>query len=307
VAPDTGSPRADAQADFGRARRRRALAQLAARLRREPDDINLMLPFEEVVAALGRVGQRPRGLQIIDLDTIVGTVNRAGDFDRNFRPTNTRVRERWERIATAVRRGEPMPPIDVYRVGDLHFVQDGHHRVSVARSQNLSKIEANVTEVVTSLPPPPGMRPADLPLKSHERLFSDRVPLPPSARKRIQLSDEWRYASLAEGVEAWGFRLMQDRGCFLSREEVADAWFREDYLPVVELLREAGLAVDGTETEAYMNTVALRYLLLRTHAWDDDVVEELRSALEAPKPADEDTLVHQLRREIKPSPSRRPR
>ena len=47
------------------------------------------------------------------------------------------MRERWERIAAAQRRGESMPPIDVYRVGDLHFVRDGHHRVSVARAQGL--------------------------------------------------------------------------------------------------------------------------------------------------------------------------
>jgi hypothetical protein len=298
----------DAQADFGRARRRRALARLAARLRREPDDIDLMLPFEEVVAALGRVGQRPLGLELIAVDSIVGSVNRPGDFDRAFRPTNARVRERWERIAAAIRRGESMPPIDVYRIGDLHFVQDGHHRVSVARAHGMRTIEARVTEVITSVAPPPGMRPADLPLKSHERLFAERVPLPPSARRRIQLSDEWRYAGLAEGVEAWGFRLMQDRGCFMTREEVADAWFREDYVPVVALLREAGLAGPGTETEAYMRIVALRYMLLRTHGWDDQIVENLRGALEAGKPTEEeDTLVHQLRREAGSPQPRQPR
>ena len=120
---DTGFPRADVENDFQRARRRQVLARLAQRLRLEPDDVNLILPFDEVVAALGMRGERRLGLQTIRLDTIVGTVDSSRDFDRRFRPTTGRVRERWERLALAQRRGESIPPIDVYRVGDLHFVQ----------------------------------------------------------------------------------------------------------------------------------------------------------------------------------------
>jgi len=298
MTPDTGSPRADAQSDFARARRRRALALLSARLRGEPDDVAMILPFEEVVEALGRTGERAVGLATIDIDSIVGTVDRTREFDRDFRPTTPRLRERWERIAAAQRRGEALPPIDVYRVGELHFVRDGHHRVSVARAHGLKTIEAHVTEVITRIPPHGGLRIGDLALKSHERLFSERVPLPGETRQRIQLSDEWRYAALAEGVEAWGFRYMQDRGELMTREQVAEAWYRDEYLPVVELLREAGLLGRGTEAEAYMRVSALRYLLLRTHAWDDEVVERLRAAIEHPGLMDEDTLVHQLRAEI---------
>src|SRR6186997_756766 len=135
--PDTGFPRADVENDFLRARRRQTLARLAQWLRRGPDDVNLILPFDEVVAALGARGERRLGLQTIRLDSIVGTVDRSREFDRRFRPTSRRVRRRWERIAQAMRRGEAMPPIDVYRIGDLHFVRDGHHRVSVARHLGL--------------------------------------------------------------------------------------------------------------------------------------------------------------------------
>jgi hypothetical protein len=91
---------------------------------------------------------------------------------------------------------------------------------------------------------------------------------------------------------------MQDGGEFRTREHIAEAWFRDEYRPVVELLREAGLLGRGTEAEAYMRVSALRYLLLRSHAWDDAVVECLRQALERPGPMDEDTLVHQLRGEL---------
>jgi len=295
---DTGLPSADAQFDFSRARRQRALARLAARLRRA-DDVNHILPFEEVVQALGRTGERRLGQQLIPLDSIVGTVDRSREFDRSFRPTSPRVRERWERINLAQRRGQAMPPIDVYRIGDMHFVKDGHHRVSVARALGHQDIDAYVTEVITEVGADRAIRMRDLPLKSHQRLFYERVPLTLEQRGQIHLSDEWRYAALAEAVEAWGFRVSQARREWMSRQEVAEAWFRDEYRPVVDMLREAQLIPKGvTDTEAYMTVAALRYLLLRTHEWDDSVIDALRRDLERPGQED-DTMVRRLRRELK--------
>src|SRR6185312_776069 len=152
-----GTPRSigmlglDAQTDFLRARRRAALGAMVARLRGEPDDVRLVLPYEEVVTALGYVSEHAAGNMVVPLDSIVGTVDRGRDFDRSFRPTSGRVRTRWERIATAQREGKAMPPIDVYRIGDMHFVKDGHHRVSVARAMGFDKIDAYVTEVITEI------------------------------------------------------------------------------------------------------------------------------------------------------------
>jgi hypothetical protein len=299
MARDTGLPSADAQFDFSRARRRRALARVSARLRREPDDVNHILPFEEVARALGRIGERRLGQQLISLDSIVGTVDRSREFDRAFRPTSPRVRERWQRINTAQRKGEAMPPIDVYRIGELHFVKDGHHRVSVARALGHKDINAYVTEVQTQVGADRQIRLKDLPLKSHQRLFFERVPLTPAERRRIHLSDEWRYAALAEAVEAWGFRASQARREELSRQEVAESWFRDEYVPVVEMLNEAHLVPKGvSDTEAYMQVAHLRYLLLRTHDWDDDVIEAVRRDLEHPG-LEDDTMVRKLRRELK--------
>ena len=276
---DTGFPGTDAQFDFSRARRRRVMSQLTDRLRGEPSDVNIILPFDEVVEALGRRGEHQVGLASIALDSIVGTVDRGREFDRRFLPTSGRVRSRWERIASAQRRGESMPPISVYRIAELHFVRDGHHRVSVARALGHTQIDAYVTEVETRLGADTGIKLADLPLKTHERLFRERVPLPPEARERIELSKQGRLAELAEGVEAWGFRLMQGSREFMTRDEVANAWFREEYLPVVAMLREADLLGRGTEAEAYMRVTAERYRLLRTHVWDDEVIERLRQEL----------------------------
>jgi hypothetical protein len=273
---DTGFPAADVENDFQRARRRQVLARLANRLRREPDDVNLILPFDEVVAALGRRGERRLGLQTIPLDAIVGTVDSTRDFDRRFRPTSGRVRERWERLALAQRRGEPIPPIDVYRIGDMHFVQDGHHRVSIAMATGAKVIDAYVTEVATQLPPTGIRGRRDLLCKSYERIFRARVPLPAPAMAKITVTDPWSYAELGEAVEAWGFRAMQHQGTFLDRAEVARRWYAEEYTPVVRMLRAADLVGSRTEAEAYMRVAAERYRLILTHDWNDEVIERLR-------------------------------
>jgi hypothetical protein len=295
---DEDAPRLAAGSDFVRERRRRALARIAARLRSEPDDVSEMLPFEEVVAALGRRGEISLGVQRIALDTIVGTVDRRRTaFDRDFRPMSDEVRGRWERVLAARRRGAELPPIEVYRIGELHFVQDGHHRVSVARALGDETIEAHVRLGTTQLGASRELRLRELPLKQHERVFHERVPLPPTKRSRIELSDEWRYAQLAALIEAWGFRASHQRGRLLSREETAEAWFDEEYEPVTQALREAGAGGGGTETERYLRIAMLRFLLLHTHDWTDDVVERLLGELRRPS-SDDDTMVHQILKEM---------
>jgi hypothetical protein len=273
----TGFPTADAQDDFSRARRAQLLAELGRRLRREPDDVGLIMPFDEVVEALGMVGESQLGLQTIPLHSVVGTVDRTRDFDRGFRPTTPRVRGRWQRIAAAQRRGEAFPPISVYRIGDLHFVRDGHHRVSVAKSLGRTEIEAYVTEVRTRIGADGALRMADLPLKDHERLFHERVPLEPELHARVRPSDPWDYGRLAEGVEAWGFRVIQERREYMDREEIARLWFEEDFSPVVETLRAGGfIRSSESAADAYMRVVTARYELLRTHDWSDEVLDRLQ-------------------------------
>ena len=274
---DTGFPTADAQDDFQRARRRQVMSRLGRRLGRGPGDVDVILPFEEVVGALGRVEERYAGLQTIPLDSVLGTVDRKRGFDRQFRPTTVLVRARWERIANAVRRGEAMPPISVYRIGEVHFVRDGHHRVSVARALGRTDIDAYVVEVVTRIGAERSLVISDLPLKSHERLFYERAPIPPDARDRIALTDPWRYALLAEMVEAWGFRAMQDRAEFMDRRTAARRWFDEDYVPIADMVRDAGMVEAGeTETDAYMRIVGQRYRLMRTHDWSEEILARLR-------------------------------
>ena len=72
----------------------------------------------------------------------------------------------------------------------------------------------------------------------------------------------------------------------------------EEYEPVVQMLREADLVRRGTETESYMRVAHLRYLILRTHSWDDEVIDAVRRELETPS-WEEDTMVRRLRKELR--------
>lgn len=278
MALDTGYPHADAQTDFQRQRRRQVLAQLASRLRREPDDVSDVLPYQEVVDALGYAGEGPRGLQAIPLDAIVGSVDRAADFDRQFRPKARVSRERWERLDRLQRQGEALPPIEVYQVGDRYFVKDGHHRVSVAHALRLRTIDAYVTEVRTTVDAAGIAHRSDLIAKDLRRVFLDRVPLNGPALSSILVTSAWSLAVLSETVEAWGFRLMQQENRYLDRPTVAKRWYAEEYQPVVRMLAAADLIGDRTDAEAYLDLACQRYQLMRTHRWDEQVVAALREA-----------------------------
>jgi hypothetical protein len=100
-------------------------------------------------------------------------------------------------------------------------------------------------------------------------------------RARIALSSGEDFGTLAEMVEAWGFRYLQLRRRTMDRRETAECWFTEEYEPAVELLRQTGLLTGGTETEAYLRLSIQRYRLLRSHSWDDETIERLRGVVDS--------------------------
>jgi hypothetical protein len=109
-------------------------------------------PLEYLPDDTGWAATAPRrrlGVQTISIPSIAGTTDRhkAEAFDREFRPPAW-SRGRWTQMYLAVQRGSALPPVSVYRVGDRHFVRDGHHRVSVARATGALAIEANVVELL---------------------------------------------------------------------------------------------------------------------------------------------------------------
>jgi hypothetical protein len=132
--------------DFVRARHRALAGRVAAFVRGESRDL---LAFEEVRRASRANGGMRRGRRDVEVSSIVGSVGRYRQFDRDFMPRKASLREKWERIDRAFVRGEELPPVSLYKIGERYFVEDGNHRVSVARYQGVEMIDAEVTELLT--------------------------------------------------------------------------------------------------------------------------------------------------------------
>ncbi|KGN42213.1 hypothetical protein [Knoellia aerolata] len=273
---DTGFPRADAEADFLKVRRQQRMSGLARKVR---GDQARVLSLDEVLKALGNRGEQSLGVQSIPVSQIVGSVDKVREFDPSFRPTSGRNRARWERLAEAVRRGEPIPPIDVYQVGDMYFVRDGHHRVSVVRALGDSLIEADVTRIRTTLAPEGIRGRSDLRGKNLRRIFLERVPLARLARAEVKCEDPLNYPLLAEMVEAWAARLMFREGTLLTAAHAAARWYCEEFTMVMELARDGGFVeAHEAEGDAYVRLAGTRYQLFGEHVWSEEVFEQIARA-----------------------------
>ena len=132
-----------AEADFGRARRRAFFGRVMARLRRE---CSRLLAFDEVEERHLMYNRRRLGLRDVEVSKIIGSVGRHDAFDRGFMPTKSSLAERWKRVDRAFHCGLDLPAVRLYKIRDSYFVEDGNHRVSVARYQGVETIEADVTE-----------------------------------------------------------------------------------------------------------------------------------------------------------------
>ena len=135
-----------ADRDFGRARRKAWLRRLMLRLRREPNTRDTSPSFDEARRSLRAYNRVRRGIRVVDPEKIVGSVGRRRDFDRCFMPIRAGAGERWKRVDLAFYRDKVLPPVSLYKLGDAYYVEDGNHRVSVARYHGLPAVEANVTE-----------------------------------------------------------------------------------------------------------------------------------------------------------------
>ena len=156
----TGFPLADARDDFERARRRARWARVAGWLRGQPSKCNRLQVLAQtatVITAAGRSGTGRGALRTgrlgpttqtsVPIACIIGSVEPTLSFDRRFRPTSQLPRTRFERIATEVRSGRGMEPVDLYQDGDEYYVLDGHHRIAVARALGERAVWATVTQV----------------------------------------------------------------------------------------------------------------------------------------------------------------
>jgi hypothetical protein len=131
-----------AEVDFGRARRRALIRRLKGAMRK---DTSSLPAFEEVRRSLGVFNRLPLArTETVEVEKIVGSVGRRNDFDACFLPVRSNVSSRWERVDSAFQRGKDLPPVSLYKMGDAYFVNDGNHRVSVARFHGIESIDAEV-------------------------------------------------------------------------------------------------------------------------------------------------------------------
>ena len=111
---------------------------------------NDLLSYDEVFQFLKKQPQRQLGLQNVALEQIVGSAGRYNDFDLAYNPRRTLNQQRWVKVAAAKYQGIKMPPVLLYKVGEAYFVEDGNHRVSVARVNGEKDIKAKVIEIDVS-------------------------------------------------------------------------------------------------------------------------------------------------------------
>ena len=261
---DTGSPRADAENDFLRARRHQVAVHArrldAPRLPRRQRDA---APSARCVDALGRRGERSLGVQLIplDADRRLGRQGRATSTAGSG-PTSGRSRQRWERLASKSRTGDYLPPIDVYKLGHLYFVRDGHHRVSVARALGAHhdrgrRHRDRHRDRHRGHRRPPRPRREELGPAVPQAGAADR----PSAARRSTAPTPHDYHRLAEMIEAWACRLMHDEGAYFDKADHGAALVRRGVRPACcAMIDEAGVRGAGeTGADAYLR-VARRAL-----------------------------------------------
>jgi len=258
-----------AVADFREARRRASMEQIVARLRGESVDL---LSYEDVRKKLRTTVSPGVELKEVPLDAIVGSVGRYSDFTRSFLPRHDSNQERWARVQLAVNDPQGVPPIEVYEVGDVYFVRDGHHRVSVARQLGSTHMQAYVTRVKTRVPLTPGVRVPDLWLKAEYADFFERTNLDelrPGAN--LEMTEAGQYGKLEEHIAVHRYFMGLDQKRDVSWEEAVAHWYDEVYLPVVELIRRQGILDEfptRTETDLYLWLLDHRAALEEALGWE---------------------------------------
>ena len=214
-----------------------------------------LLSFEDVRTRLRLRAESYRGLQDIEISKIVGSVGRYTDFTRDFLPKSNEMKERWSRVYAKVNSMEGVPPIEVYKVGEVYFVRDGNHRVSVARQLGTETIQAHVTELPTNIPLSPDMTDRELDSLTSYAAFLDETNLTRTRphHQPIQLSEPSRYPELLGHIYLHAQVMEQTRGEPVSMSQAAADWYDNVYRPALTLIRKyaiLSLTQDKKRTEA---------------------------------------------------------
>lgn len=239
--------------DFQEARRKADLEEFFARLTGKSNEL---LSYEEVRQKLrAREGARIE-TKDIPLDAIIGSVGRYTDFTRSYLPRSDSNRFRWAAVMEEAVGLKGLPPIEVYQIGEVYFVFDGNHRVSVARQLGASHIQAHVTPVKTRVALSPDVKPDELIIKAEYAAFldetqADRV-LPEAD---FTVTSPGKYPILEEHISVHRYFMGLNEQREISFEEALRHWYEHIYLPVVDIVREKGILrhfPNRTETDFYL-------------------------------------------------------
>jgi len=198
-----------------------------------------LLSFEDVRQRLRLHDERYLGLQDIPIDKIVGSVGRYKDFTRSFLPRTNAIRSRWQRLDAMARGPEGFPPIEVYKVGEVYFVSDGNHRVSVARQLGMETIESYVTELPTAVPFDADTQPDDLMIKEGYADFLRRTRLDilrPGSE--VILTEPARYRQIFEHIQVHKYFMGLELKRNPTWDEAVVSWYDNVYMPLIALIRE---------------------------------------------------------------------
>jgi nucleotide-binding universal stress UspA family protein len=269
-------------ADFHRARNRADLKELLSRLKGES---NQLLSYDEVRQKFQLQGGTERGIRDVPLDAIVGSVGRYTDFTKDFLPRGRVQVERWARVRMAASGLIGLPPIEVYQIGDVYFVQDGNHRVSVAREMGANYIQAYVTEVHSHVQLTPDIKPDELILKAEYSQFLGQTrlnQLRPEADLSVSIPGQ--YPVLLEHIDVHRYFMGIDLQRPVEYEEAVAHWYDTVYLPVVQIIRSQGILrqfPSRTEADLYLWIAEHRIQLedefgfpIRTEVVADHLLEE---------------------------------
>ena len=244
---------ASAVSDFREARRKAALRGVMARITGQPTEL---LSYEEVRQKLRALESGVQKLQDIPLDAIVGSVGRYTDFSRDFLPLMDSDQDRWARVMAEATGLTGLPPIDVYQIGEVYFVSDGNHRVSVARQLGAKNIQAYVTTVKTRISISPDTQPDDLIIKSEQIEFLEKTQLDRLRKESdFTVTVPGKYPILLEHIEVHRYFMGLDEKRDIKFQEAVEHWHDEVYCPIVQLIRERGILrhfPERTEADLYL-------------------------------------------------------
>ncbi|MBL8045204.1 MAG: hypothetical protein JNL09_01615 [Anaerolineales bacterium] len=251
------------QADFASARLKALFRNLLAFLTGQPNDL---LAFEAVREKLHIGGPIYRGVRTVSIAQIVGSVDRYRDFDRAFLPKQDFMAERWQKVTRAWYQDISLPPILLYKVGEVYFVVDGHHRVSVAREKGQEAIEAEVRECAVRVPLTAEINPDDLEVLGARAEFLERTNLDrlrPDARVAVTILGG--YERMLEHIAVHRYFMGLEFQRDVADEEAVAHWYDTVYLPIMNVIRESEIlaAFTGrTEADFYLWVLDHRHYLV---------------------------------------------